>query len=416
MIDVIRKLKEKIKSESVIYLLSDITAKSAPFLALPFILAVMSINEYATYSLFFQTSNILMIVVGLGVYSSINICFYKKWFDYKLYYASFIFLILLLTVVLLALSIIFFSDRWVHAAILYGSLSCYVQIKLIECQNKKEKWPFFFLQFIKSFVFIFGLIVILKVMPQYNVLYEYIVIFSLLFILCLCVLECKTLSSIKNTPLKQIIIILNQGVRFAFPSFINAISGWIRNGIDRFFILSLYSLTQVGLMSFSFQVASVISVVGISINRAVNVSLLHIYTENDEEASRIKCNEKVRVVTIFLGFISTALYLFIYMLNVKTEYLLTYSDAIFPLLPSLLASFVLQGGSGVYTSYLQYYGYNKILGVSSLVIGGAYIPVSFFSIKYYGYESVGFVFLFSWILQFAISYYYVNCHESRRVF
>lgn len=411
-----RKLKEKLKSESIIYLLSDITAKSAPFLALPFILAVMSINEYATYSLFFQTSNILMIVVGLGVYSSINICFYKQWFDYKLYYASFISLIMFLTVVLLALSIIFFSERWVHAAILYGSLSCYVQIKLVEFQNKKEKWPFFFLQFIKSFVFIFGLIIILKMMPHNNIVYDYIVTFSFLFIVYLCISEYKTLSCVKNTPLKQIIIILTQGVKFAFPSFINSISGWVRNGIDRFFILSLYSLTQVGLMSFSFQVASVISVIGISINRAVNVSLLHIYTENDEEISIIKCNEKVRIVLIFLGSISIALYLFIHMVNVETEYLLKYSDAIFPLLPSLLASFVLQGGSGVYTSYLQYYGHNKILGISSLVIGGAYIPISFFSIKYYGYESVGFVFLFSWILQFAISYHYVNNHSDRRVF
>ncbi|MBF3237319.1 hypothetical protein H4N55_12000 [Aeromonas veronii] len=409
------KLKEKLKSESIIYLLSDITAKSAPFIALPFILAVMSIDEYATYSLFFQTSNILMIAVGLGLYSSINICFYKRWFDYKLYYALFVSLVMFLTVVLLVLSIIFFSERWVHAAILYGSLSCYVQIKLVEHQNKKEKWSFFLLQFIKSFIFIFGLILILKMTSHHHIVYDYIVAFSLAFILYLLISEYRVFSSVKNTPFKQIIIILTQGVKFAFPSFINSISGWIRNGIDRFFILSLYSLTQVGLMSFSFQVASVISVVGISINRAVNVSLLHIYTENDEESSRRKCNEKVRVVIVFLGAISTALYVFIHMINLETEYLLKYSDAISPLLPTLLASFVLQGGSGVYSSYLQYYGHNKILGVSSLIIGGAYIPVSFFSIKYCGYESVGFVFLFSWILQFSISYYYVNNYKDERI-
>lgn len=403
-----RFLNSSMLTSGIVYVFSDIITKAIPFLILPILIKIMSIDDYASYSIFIQLSNVLIVLIGFGTYSAVNMCYYKGWFEYDVYHGAFIILSIAIAILLCFMSFFFHDWLVVICAVAFGLLSCLIQIKLVELQNLKKKWNFLTLQFVKMLFFALGSVGVYYLNKKLTAMYIYIISFSLLLCLYLCYNDRYKIKSVLRYSFSYYLKIVKHGIIFAFPSFINSISGWIRNGIDRFFILSLMSLSYVALVSFAFQIASVISIIGISINRTVNVNLLNKYKKLDFFEARLECKKMSLLVGGILTIVSLILYFSITLIDANSNMFSNFRDTFSFLVPILLASFVLQGVCGVYSSFLQYYGGNRILGISSLSIGIIYIPLSYVAIRTFNYTSVGLVFFISWVFQIYIAYLFMN--------
>lgn len=387
----------KLFSNSIVYLLSDVISKAVPFLTLPIIISVLSVDEYAEYSLFIQFSNVLMILLGMGAYSAVNMNYFKSWFPHAAYYGVFSVFSLTIFFIFSVVFLTFNMPLWAFSGLFIGLMSFIAQLKLVSLQVSERIFKFLFVQLIRSVGLFGGIALILYFSNVIQTIYYYAITYSVLFIIITLFIDRHSIQNAFRLVPQEGLKIVKQGVFFSFPAFVNSISGWIRNGVDRFFILSVYGLTEVGVLSFIFQLSTVISVIAISMNRAINVHLLRKYQRTSKERSRVICIKYSFYVMTLLMVASLILFQVIFAFsenNIISEY-----EKGLVALPYFLLSFVIQGGVGVYTCYLQFFGGNKELGHISLIVGVLYIPLSYFAIHNFDFTSVSLVFLCSWIVQ-----------------
>lgn len=92
---------------------------------------------------------------------------------------------------------------------------------------------------------------------------------------------------------------------FCFPLCLSLIASWTKGNIDKIYIKTLVSTDELGFYAVSLQIASVLNVVCITINRVLQVSLF-----KDMSEGRSIVN-KITVVSIFLFFASLFYYVII---------------------------------------------------------------------------------------------------------
>ncbi|EIA3113404.1 lipopolysaccharide biosynthesis protein [Vibrio cholerae] len=397
---------------SILYTLSEVLSKVIPFISLPVIIKYLDLEEYAEYSLFVQLSSIIMIMVGFGTYSAVNVNFFKKWYRHEYYYGLCFVISAIISLIVLLLILSIDNSLWLYASLAFGLMSFISQLKLVDYQVRDRIASFLFLQTGRSFGVFIGIIVILYCGGRLEELYSYVICYSLIYSVFLLLLDKSSILSVLYEGFYNNFKVLKHAISFSFPTMINSISGWVRNGFDRFIILSLYTLNEVGILSFSFQLASVISVLSISINRALNVYLMREYKKCPGFSSRGLCIKFSIVVFVILFICSISLY-FLALFFSNSSLFSEYQDSL-KILPYFLLSFVIQGVVGICTGYLQFFGKNRNLGYVSLLIGLFYIPVSYISIYFTGYTSGAYVFLAGWFVQSIYCFYLIfNCCNEK---
>lgn len=79
----------------------------------------------------------------------------------------------------------------------------------------------------------------------------------------------------KNIKIKIDFSFLNRDILlFCLPLCLTMIINWVKGNIDKYFIANLLDLKSLGIYAVAYQLASVINVVGIILNRTLQADLL----------------------------------------------------------------------------------------------------------------------------------------------
>lgn len=101
---------------------------------------------------------------------------------------------------------------------------------------------------------------------------------------------------------------------FGVPLIPHAVSGWLRQGLDRIFLNAYQSSAIVGLFSFSYNFANLIILIGTAFNATNSVYIYKILSEGKEDANKKLRSQTIMVISLFALItimISVGAYIFI---------------------------------------------------------------------------------------------------------
>lgn len=152
------------------------------------------------------------------------------------------------------------------------------------------------------------------------------------FFISICLMVGKKYLCIRETFNK---LYLKNALSFGVPLIPHSMSFWFRQGLDRYIINNFYSVSAVGIFSFSYNFANIIQTVGVAFNATNSV---FIYKEISKGAgARCILKKQTKIMLVFFLLFSLCIYLaasiFIPILLPK------YTDSIKYLFPLCLSSF-----------------------------------------------------------------------------
>jgi O-antigen/teichoic acid export membrane protein len=310
---VYNKIKITIKN-ALIYSIGNISNKIVGLLLLPIYLNKFSTTEYGIIGIIEITIQVLVAVLGLGLYNALVRWYWdKKYIENQksMFFTCFIFLFLVNS--LIAFSLLPFSD--IFAGLLFKDekysylinlmlITTGLQIlsiipsSLLQVQGK----PLLF-----SISHIFNLIVsmtltiflILKLNKGIEAIYEAQIIGYLSYFLFL------ARYIFKNSKIKFEIGILKEMLAYSYPLILSAVSGFLLIIADRYCLNYLASLSEVGIYTLGFKIANTIKVfVVTSIQLAVSPLIFKMVDEPDNKRFYSKMMTYFSFVVIFfvMGF------------------------------------------------------------------------------------------------------------------
>ena len=102
---------------------------------------------------------------------------------------------------------------------------------------------------------------------------------------------------LKLTPSKDV---LKEVLTFGVPLIPHHLTGWIRQGLDRFIINSNYSMALVGQFSFAINFANIISILGTAFNQSNSVYIYQSLSNDSVEVRRKLRKQTVMMLFLFL--------------------------------------------------------------------------------------------------------------------
>lgn len=140
---------------------------------------------------------------------------------------------------------------------------------------------------------------------------------------------------------------------FCLPLCISMISSWIKGNIDKYYINSLLSPTDLAIYSLSFQVCSVMNVITITINKIIQPSFFNDMTNS------IKNTKKMIYIILFI-LLGSIIYYFSIVLIFPIIFDYRYMSAT-PLLPYLILSFTISAIVMILNNYFLFFSKTKII-------------------------------------------------------
>ena len=271
------KVSENLKSflsDSSIYTLLNIVNKAIPFLLLPIIVRMLSVDDFGRYSLFITVESLLIPIVSLNLHAALSRHYYYDGFNLSEYLSTIIYSILGISLIFFIL--IFFlpesfinllglsSPYFVQLAVISASIAGL--IGMVSNLFRLQRKPWFYGAFsITQSLFLFLCIFIFCVInPTYSMMVYGRFFYAILFFI-VCMFLLKSRNYLKLTFRKFFFI---KALKFSLPTVVYSLSVFVFVSADRFFIKHFLGIKEVGFYSAIFQLSSIISILGMSINAA----------------------------------------------------------------------------------------------------------------------------------------------------
>jgi O-antigen/teichoic acid export membrane protein len=290
-------------SNTLIYSVSSIINSAIPFLLLPVLTNFLTPVEYGRVSTFLVVVSIASIFVTLELHGIISVVYYKNRHLVRKYIFNIITIATLacgcivMITCLLANTIeeaIELPLKW----ILVGELVAFFQfISLVNLTiwQLDQKAKYFGAFQISNTLLNYGISVLLIVYLGYGDKGRIVAV-----LLSALVFACFSIAYLHFN--RKLVFGLNKEVikdslKFGIPLLPHALSTWMVIGLDRIFINNYAGVEQNGIYTTGFQIASLISIVGVSFNKAFIPFLFKNLSNNDLQS-------KVKVVKVtYLYFI-----------------------------------------------------------------------------------------------------------------
>lgn len=174
--------------------------------------------------------------------------------------------------------------------------------------------------------------------------------------------------------------LLKSSLKYSTPLIPHQVSGWIMSMSDRFIITYFVGLTQVGVYSFSFQIAQAVNVVSHSINQAYLPTLYLELSKNQpnwKKLKKINLIYGVALLTLTLAILLIFLALYPYVIPDTYRESSTY-------IPWLLLAFFLLSISRIASNYLMFFKKTNYIASSSVILGLISLVLNIVLIQIYG--------------------------------
>ncbi len=359
--------------DSTIYTLLNLLNKAIPFLLLPIIVRILSTEDFGKYSLFLNLEAMLIPLVTLNLPAALSRHFYDKEIILSKYLST-----LLISLILLCL--LFFLTGFIIPDFIIGLTGLtkdLFQIAIISAsvggilamfsnlfRLQRKPWLYGLISISQSvllFVFIF---VFISITPTFEMIIYSKISYLILFLLIVLILLSKYdyLEKVCNQEY------FNKALKFALPTVIYSISAFIFSSSDRFFINYYLGTEEVGYYSAIFQLTSLISVIGMSINAAWIPWLFENLSKKDDSLNIfiVKLSYGLICAFIFIG----VSFIFLFPVIAKIVLPLSFHQYIYLSIP-IIIGFVFEGIYLIVSPYLFYAEqtkYNGFIGIFIAII------------------------------------------------
>jgi O-antigen/teichoic acid export membrane protein len=396
--------------DSAIYVLVNILNKAIPFILLPIIVRLLSTEDFGKYSLFLTIEGLLIPIITLNLSAALSRHYFIKDINLKIYISTIFFGMLMISslffliLTLIPESIIsvsglekyYFSFAFFTAFI--GAFIAMI-LNLFRLQRKPLAYGFFII--FQSLFLLLVVIIFISFKPDFDTIinakvFATIVCFIVSIIL---LLKIKLISfNFDNFWFKK-------AFKFSLPTVLYSMSAIIFISSDRFLIENFLGFELLGYYAATYQLASIISLLGMSVNAAWMPWLFENLERKDHTVNItiVKLSYSLMFMFIAIGFVFSLLYPYLARIYLPPNF-----HPFISLGYLFIGGFVLEAIYLVVSPYLYYVEktiYNFYIGffiaVFNLTINYIYIPI-------YGISAAAFSMFLSWLLLALLFFYSSN--------
>ena len=397
-------------SDTVLYTVFNLLNKAIPFLLLPFIVRMVSKEDFGIYSLFVSTEALLIPVITLNIHNALSAHYYDD--SIKLdEYISTIFvsvlgftLFFLLTSLCLPKSIasltgltkfsFFLSICTASVLALTGMISNFYRLK----RNPTRYGVFMIAQ---SLLLLLSIITFCYIQPTSIYLIYGKLAFSLLFIIvCIVVLKREKLLLLTFN-----VFYFKKAFYFSLPTVLYSLSAFLFLSSDRFLINYFLGVESVGIYAGIFQLSSLISILGMSLNAAWMPWLFENLKKQTDDNNKLIIKLSYLLITLF--FICGTLYCLVFKYVAQTVLPPSFHAYMYIAYP-LIFCYVFEGIYLIVSPYLFYKEATRYNGLIGLVVAVFNISLNIVLIPKYGLVGTAYSTLSTWILLATLFFIFSN--------
>lgn len=393
----------KIFKDGGLYLFGEFFAKALPFILLPYLTRKLGADEFGELSYYQAILAFLLIFLGLSQHGAVARYYYFYGNrSINMVVTSGYFLNIFSSLVLILIFILLKHEVLIYITLvaMFQSLID-VQLSLRQCQKKAIQY--ITIQIVYS-ALNFSLTILFLELFSTNLVEKRIlamlfsgfisfVIFYFLYI--------KTLSKSFSYSKRQYKIAIKYILFFGLPLFLHGISGVIKGQFDRILIFNKFSEVELGIYSAGFQVASVLSVAIMALNKAI---IPYYY----EWLKQKKINKTIIKKYFFLSFLIVPIpgfFAWILPENLYTFFLGEEFAGSKYFVIIFLFSMALNIPYLILVNYLFYYGKNIQISTASIASTIAYV-LFLFLIMSFGVAYLPFAGILAELLSLPILYFF----------
>lgn len=299
----------KILKDSFIYLIGELFAKSLPFLMLPYLTRKLGPEGFGELSYYLTWLVLFGVFVGLSQEGAVTRYFYfygKKALNTIVkagYLYNFIISIVLLIVCW------FLKAEIIAYIVLATMFQSFINVQLALRQCQKQPLKYIIIQIILSLTGVVFTIAALELFTTNLVAYRILAIVAtnaLTFFIASMVLDNSFIDDRKIT-LKRLRLGLLYILSFGVPLVLHQLSFFIKGQLDRIFIYQQYSKVELGIYSAGIQVAAVLPIIVMALNKALVPYYYQNLKNNKLNIKKIKrytiISIPLCIVPAFIGYI-----------------------------------------------------------------------------------------------------------------
>ena len=392
--------------DSLIYTFINLLNKLIPFILLPILVRIVSVEQYGVYSLFITIETVLVPLISFNIHGALTRHYYlDEKFSLKDYISTMSSISITATVFFFSISILlpynfnYFSGITkiiLVLSVLTSGLSGLINIVSTLLRVKRKPWQFGGYIVTLSIVTLLFTIFMALLNPQaFNLVLGRLMSFLIISILGIIILYRMDIFNlyIKKKWLVRIL-------KFSLPTIPYSFSALVFVFADRFMIEYFLGISHVGYYSAIVQVASMISVLAMSYNAAWVPWLFENLKKKDKSVDLFII--KISYYIMFSFLVAGSIFCLIFPIIAKLVLVKDYVDYLYIGYP-IIFGFVLQGCYFVVAPYIFYVEKTSYLAYSGIFVAIINILLNYFLIPRYGIVGSSYSTLVSWLILFILT-------------
>ena len=264
-------LNKGIFKDSFIYLIGELFAKSLPFLMLPYLTRKLGPEGFGELSYYLTILALLGIFIGLSQEGAVTRYFYfygNKAID-LIVRAGYLYNILFSTVCLIVAWIL--KSEIIAYITLIATFNSFLSVQLALRQAQKQPIPYIMIQFLSSVSLVLFTVLMLEYVAGDRVINRLLALLlsSVLVFFITYLFINKSFKISRKFSLENYKSALVYIFSFGIPLILHQLSFFMKGQVDRIFIYKLYTPAELGIYSAGVQVAAVLPIVLMALNKAI---------------------------------------------------------------------------------------------------------------------------------------------------
>lgn len=261
----------RILKDSFIYLIGELINKALPFLLLPYLTRKLGVEGFGELSYYLTILALLGIFIGLSQEGAVTRYFYfygNKAID-LIVRAGYLYNILFSTVCLIIAWIL--KSEIIAYITLIATFNSFLSVQLALRQAQKQPIPYIMIQFLSSVSLVVFTVLMLEYVASDRVINRLLALLlssALVFFITYFFIN-KSFKISRKFSLENYKSALIYIFSFGIPLILHQLSFFIKGQLDRLFIYEQYSKAELGIYSAGVQVAAVLPIVLMALNKAI---------------------------------------------------------------------------------------------------------------------------------------------------
>ena len=261
----------RILKDSFIYLIGELINKALPFLLLPYLTRKLGAEGFGELSYYLTILALLGIFIGLSQEGAVTRYFYfygNKAID-LIVRAGYLYNILFSTVCLIIAWIL--KSEIIAYITLIATFNSFLSVQLALRQAQKQPIPYIMIQFLSSVSLVVFTVLMLEYVASDRVINRLLALLlssALVFFITYFFIN-KSFKISRKFSLENYKSALIYIFSFGIPLILHQLSFFMKGQVDRIFIYKLYTPAELGIYSAGVQVASVLTIFFMALNKAI---------------------------------------------------------------------------------------------------------------------------------------------------